>query len=117
ASQETTATLLASAALLLMSNPSVLADVRASSSWRDAADEAVRYYSPVQMTLRRMTRDETIGDSVVPAGAHVLAVLGAANRDGAVFERPDEFLPDRAERHIAFGVGSHACPGAALANA
>jgi cytochrome P450 PksS len=43
--------------------------------------------------------------------------LGAANRDPQIFHEPDVFKIDRKanSRHVAFGQGMHACPGAQLA--
>jgi len=51
----------------------------------------------------------------IPAGATVLLLWGAANRDPAVFERPDEVVLDRPRRHVAFGRDIHYCVGAPLA--
>ena len=49
-------------------------------------------------------------------GQKIAALLGAANRDPAVFERPDEMHVDRDPNpHLAFGVGVHFCLGAPLA--
>jgi cytochrome P450 len=46
----------------------------------------------------------------------VLASLNAANRDPAVFDRPDEFdISRNPNRHVSFGVGVHACLGAPIA--
>ena len=53
--------------------------------------------------------------SNIPAGATVLLFWGAANRDPAVFECPDEVILDRPRRHVAFGRDIHYCVGAPLA--
>jgi unspecific monooxygenase len=58
----------------------------------------------------------TLGDVTVQEGQKVAALLGAANRDPAVFEDPDTFRPDRDPNpHLAFGAGLHFCVGAPLA--
>lgn len=58
----------------------------------------------------------TLGTTLVPAGRIVVPALGAANRDPAAFDDPDEIRLDRVSNpHIAFGYGRHLCPGAPLA--
>ncbi|HEX6876615.1 MAG TPA: cytochrome P450, partial [Nocardioidaceae bacterium] len=65
---------------------------------------------------RTATADVRIGDVTVEKGQKVAALLGAANRDPAVFEQPDRFLPTRDPNpHLAFGAGVHFCLGAPLA--
>lgn len=82
-----------------------------------AVDETLRQDSPVQLTGRTPTRDLEVDGHTIPAGTGVVVLLGAANRDPAVFERPDEFDLDRPNPrdHLAFGSGIHSCPGRALA--
>ncbi len=117
ASQETSTAVLAAAVHLLAHHPEQLEQARAAGAWRQVADEAMRLESPVQMTMRRATEDQEVGGARLPAGSHVLVVLGAANRDEAAFEQTDQFVVDRPENpHLAFGAGPHTCPGAAIAH-
>jgi cytochrome P450 len=80
-------------------------------------EEGLRLLTPTQGMWRIATRDHDLAGVRVPAGARLVAVFAAANRDDAVFDEPDEFRPDR-ERlrdHLAFGKGIHYCLGANLA--
>ena len=58
-----------------------------------------------------------IGGEHVRAGELIIALLGGANRDPAVFTNPQRFDVTRADagKHLAFSAGSHYCIGAALA--
>jgi cytochrome P450 len=79
-------------------------------------EEMLRFDSALQLFERTATEDVRIGDVVVEEGQKIAALLGAANRDPAVFEHPDEFDVDRdPNNHLAFGVGVHFCLGAPLA--
>ena len=80
-------------------------------------EEMLRFDSALQLFARTATAEvELPGGIVVEPGQKVSALLGAANRDPAVFERPDEFDVARATNpHLAFGVGVHFCLGAPLA--
>jgi cytochrome P450 family 142 subfamily A polypeptide 1 len=50
------------------------------------------------------------------AGDKVLLLYPSANRDGAKFDRPDEFDVTRSpNEHMAFGFGAHHCLGNQLA--
>ncbi len=81
-------------------------------------EEALRYESPVQFTVRRaLAPIEVAPGHVVPAGTDVVTVIAAANRDPLVFPDPDRFDITRpnSRRHLAFVTGPHACIGGALA--
>ena len=80
-----------------------------------AVEEFLRAYSPVTMA-RLATHDTMLGDRAVKAGERVLLPFPAANRDPAMFERPEEVVIDRqVNRHVAFGAGIHRCLGSNLA--
>jgi cytochrome P450 len=79
-------------------------------------EEALRWESPVQRTWRIATTDVDVAGHRIPAGALVVLLLGAANRDPARFADPDRFDVLRRDLgHLAFGAGVHACLGAFLA--
>ncbi len=80
-----------------------------------AVEELLRVYAPV--TIGRIVRQDTVvAGRTLHAGDRVVLPWGAANRDPAVHEHPDEVCigPERV-RHLAFGVGIHRCLGAGLA--
>jgi cytochrome P450 len=118
AGNETTTNLIANGLLALSNHPDQLGRLRSSGEamMPNAVEEVLRYDSPVQMVRRLCTRDTKVGGTLVPAGAFVLVVLGAANRDPAQFHAPDTFdIARHPNDHVAFGDGIHACIGAHLA--
>ena len=85
-----------------------------------AAMEELMRYDPSVCTWRRLAKKETtIGGVKIPAGANLLLALNSANRDEAVFDKPEEinFERDNIKEHLAFGFGIHYCVGAPLAPA
>ncbi|MBX7161390.1 MAG: cytochrome P450 [Acidimicrobiia bacterium] len=81
-----------------------------------AVEEVLRWVSPVLNFSRTVTTDTELHGREIREGDKVLVVYGAANRDPAVFDDPDEFRVDRdPNHHIAFGIGPHFCLGANLA--
>jgi unspecific monooxygenase len=79
-------------------------------------EEMLRYDAALQLFERTATEPVEIDGVVVEPGQKVAALLGAANRDPALFEAPDEFRPDRDPNpHLAFSAGIHFCLGAPLA--
>ncbi|MER6071445.1 cytochrome P450 [Streptomyces sp. NPDC001817] len=82
---------------------------------RRAVDELLRLEAPVPFTARVTTDTVDLAGGTLPAGARVLAVISAANRDPAVFAAPDELRVDRHPNpHLAFGGGPHFCLAAQL---
>lgn len=78
-------------------------------------EEILRYRSPLQSRARETAQPVTVGEAHIPAGATVILWLGAANRDPARFDEPEQFRPRRDPDHLAFGSGAHSCIGAPLA--
>jgi cytochrome P450 len=84
----------------------------------EALDELLRWAAPVQRQRWRWVTESHVRDGrVFEKGHSVVAILGAANRDPAVFGQPDRIDFDRppAARHLTFGFGVHFCLGATLA--
>lgn len=78
--------------------------------------ESVRLATPFHFAARRALRDLEIRGRRIPAGARVVLVLAAANRDPRRFAEPLEFRWNRSGAHVAFGRGRHACLGALAAH-
>lgn len=83
----------------------------------NAAEEVIRWTSPVRHFLRYATRDQVVGGVELPEGSRVLLSYPSANRDDAVFADPMRFDVGRpeADRLLSFGVGGHFCLGAQFA--
>jgi cytochrome P450 len=83
----------------------------------NAVEEILRLDSSVIAWRRRTTRATEVDGTAVPAGANLLMMLGAANRDPEVFADPDrlDIRRTNAREHLSFGNGAHLCLGAPLA--
>ena len=114
---ETTIHLLSHTARRMALAPELFARVRAEPALLPAlVEEVLRLDSPLQLTVRLTTQEVELGGVKLPAYAPVALLVGSANRDERVFERPDELvLERRTQQHIAFGYGVHFCLGAPLA--
>jgi len=82
-----------------------------------AAEEIVRWVSPVNMFRRTALRDTELGGQQVAAGDKVVVFYASANRDESVFVAPDQFDVGRDPNpHLGFGGGGpHFCLGRHLA--
>ncbi|MDN3355772.1 cytochrome P450 [Actinomadura sp. DC4] len=79
-------------------------------------DESLRVEAPVVTVARTVRGGADLAGRPLEDAERVLLVLGAANHDPAVFERPEEFVcPRDRNPHVAFGSGIHRCIGEHLA--
>lgn len=120
AGQETTTKLLSAALQVLGERPDIQKRLREDRSRIPVfIEETLRMESPVKSHFRMARTSTAVGDCPISAGATVMLLPGASNRDARKFEEPNEFRVDRpnVREHVAFGRGSHSCPGAPLARA
>lgn len=116
AGHETTTNLISNAILSLLEHPEERARLDADPTLLPSAiEETLRYRAPVQATFRVTKREVTLHGRTIGEGKLVLPMIGAANRDPAVFADPDRFDVGRTPNpHLAFGHGIHFCIGAPL---
>ncbi|SDZ28578.1 Cytochrome P450 [Jannaschia faecimaris] len=84
----------------------------------DLVEEVLRHDPPLHMFTRYALADVTVQGHDFRRGDRVGLLLGAANRDPAVYAAPDRFDPARfpdAPTSTSFGAGLHFCLGAPLA--
>src|SRR5207237_1200780 len=114
---ETTQHLIANGLRALLGHPEQMQLLREDSSLVERAiEELLRYDSPVQGVSRVARQEVRWHGRTIRPGDEVLVLLGAANRDPGRFDEPARLDLGRAVNpHLAFGLGIHYCPGAALA--
>ncbi|MEV5459757.1 cytochrome P450 [Streptomyces cellulosae] len=114
---DTTIAAIGNIVALFARHPDQLALVRQDPALVPAAfNEVLRYWAPVHAWGRRVTKDVTVADAEIPAGAQVAVLFGAGNRDPRHYENPDAFLVERNPAdHLSFGYGPHGCAGQGLA--
>lgn len=117
AGHETTTNLIGNSARLLM----LRGDLRRELANNDALvsgfiEELLRFEAPVQRVRRVVVAEHGIRGKRLRLGDQVWLMVGAANRDGAAFQDPDQFRLDRegGPRCLTFGQGPHFCLGAHL---
>ena len=127
AGHETTTNLIGNALITLQEWPEQLkqlqADLKDATSEDDrahilglAGDEFLRFESSNQLGNRRALQATQVNGVDLPAGALVTLCIGAANRDPAVYDQPEQLnLRRTGNKHLAFGFGVHQCAGLSLA--
>jgi cytochrome P450 family 109 len=122
AGNETTTNLIIHTIRALSEDSELQKQVRADRSLLlPLMEETLRWESPIQGFYRRALQDIEVGGVQVKNGDALLVLYGAANRDPAKFECPEEVRVDRfagqtgTRDHLAFGFGIHYCLGANLA--
>ncbi len=118
AAVETTSAFMGAALHLIHAHPEVEARLRAEPALLPSAlAEVLRLAGPARRVNGRVLQaDLTLGRRSFEAGTVLVAELERANRDPAVFADPARFDIDRrGPPSFGFGIGAHACIGAALA--
>lgn len=91
---------------------------------RDVFREALRLYPPVPMMVRETAVEEEFRGRKVRKGAQVVISPWHLHRHERIWDRPDEFDPDRwagdardaaREGYLPFSRGPRVCPGAGFA--
>jgi cytochrome P450 len=79
-------------------------------------EEILRFENAAPIAARSVAADIELHGVRVPAGAALVILVGAANRDGRKYLDPNRFDIRRdIGMQLAFGHGAHFCLGAALA--
>ena len=117
AGHETTVNLIGNGVLSLLRHPDQWQALRDDPALvPNAIEEVLRYESPVQAVARTTMERVELGGVTLDKGETLVALVGAANRDPAVFADPDRLDVTRKDaRSLSFGGGIHFCLGAQLA--
>src|ERR1700730_16782780 len=117
AGHDTTSSTISGGLHALIEHPGELARLRDEPALLPtAADEMIRWVTPVKEFMRTASADTQIGGVTIKEGESVLLSYPSANRDEEVFDDPFRFDVGRdPNKHLAFGFGVHYCLGAALA--
>ncbi|HJS95694.1 MAG TPA: cytochrome P450 [Solirubrobacteraceae bacterium] len=110
---ETTEGMITNALSYLLENP----DSTGQTSLDAVIDESLRLEPAAAVVDRYATTETTLATANIDKGDLVRVSIAAANRDPAIFEDPDRYLPGRprSRRHLAFAQGPHVCLGIHLA--
>jgi cytochrome P450 len=83
-----------------------------------AIEEFLRLYPPARTHGRTVVEDTELGGFLLRKNDRVILSEASACHDEAAFPDAEKFIIDRfPNRHVAFGVGPHRCPGSHVARA
>ena len=115
---ESTASLLGTAVTILATQPELQRALRDDRELMPTfIEEVLRLEPPFRAHHRHVLHDTELAGCALPKDSRILLLWGAANRDPAQFDVPDELRLDRPKTkgHMTFGKGLHFCLGASLA--
>ncbi|MDQ4119720.1 MAG: cytochrome P450 [Actinomycetota bacterium] len=114
---ETTASSMSMMFLILAEEPELQSSLRDDPERIPTAlDELMRYVTPTRSHTRTVTQEFEIDGNTFRVGDRIYLNWAGANHDPAVFDRPEEIVPDRRpNRHMAYGFGAHLCVGVHMA--
>jgi cytochrome P450 len=115
---ESTTSLLGNSVRILAERPELQQQLRARPELvATFIEEVLRLESPFRFLARHTPHATHLAGTEVPEATTVLLMWGAANRDAAEYDAPDDLRLDRPtpHHHLAFGRGIHHCVGAPLA--
>jgi hypothetical protein len=117
AGHETTVNLIGNGIYSLLRHPDQWQMLRSDAALvPNAIEEILRFESPVQAVGRTVSEPIELRGAALEKNDIVVALVGGANRDPAVFEDPERFDVTRQDqRPLSFGGGIHFCLGAQLA--
>jgi len=117
AGHDTTRNSISGGLLALLQHPAELEKLRRDPRLVEkAADEIVRWTTPVNHFSRTATEDYVLRGKKIRKGDSVALFYASANRDEEIYADPYVFRIDRDPNpHLGFGVGEHFCLGAHLA--
>jgi len=113
----TTTFVLAGLAHFLATHPEDRERLKADPSLHtNAIEELLRYYASILALGRTAMTDTEVAGHQVKKGEMLMLAYSVGCRDPKIYENPNEIIIDRPiTSNLAFGWGSHRCPGNSIA--
>lgn len=118
AGNATMVSMIALGVVTLLQNPAQFEDLKANPNLTDNfVEELLRFHTASALACKRVAlEDIELHGKTIKAGEGIIASTQSANRDEAVFDKPDEFniRRENLDLHMGFGYGVHECVAAWL---